>query len=132
MPTTPDQRAACTFGIARLLLAVAIFAVAFQIVRPLGLFGVPVGFFMAIPMSSLLLVARRQHTRAIVRSLVFCGLGALGGFMFCPSIHPPYEPGDEYRYMIAGVIIAWVIGVATTKSLPLVFRPRSVSADPPE
>ncbi len=30
----------------------------------------------------------------------------------CPMIRPPYESGDEFRYMIVGAIVGWSIGGA--------------------
>jgi hypothetical protein len=35
--------------------------------------------------------------------------GALIAVLFVPATRPPYEVGDEYRYMMVGAVIGWLI-----------------------
>lgn len=107
------------FSILRMLLVVAIFAAAAAaFVKLLGLWGIPVAISVAIPPSGIALLAKSGDAALIFRSVVFCGLGAFVGLLFCPAIHPPYEPGDEFRYMIVGSIIGWISGFYICPCVP--------------
>lgn len=50
--------------------------------------------------------------RPAMRSLVLCILGMVVGLAFCPATAPPYNPGDELRYMAVGAFLAWTVGTA--------------------
>ena len=50
-----------------------------------------------------------------MRSLMFSGFGMFVGLFFCPQVRPPYEPGDEIRYMIVGAFLGWLLGSLLNK-----------------
>jgi hypothetical protein len=106
------------FSIRRLLLVVAVLALLLSVTRPLGTLGFVMAVLIGIPLSALLLVARIRHARSIIRSLIFSVLGIFIGLMFCPAVSPPYENGDEFRYMIPGAIIGWFIGILSQRKNP--------------
>ena len=100
-----------TFSISRMLMAVGLLCATFAIVKPLGAIGILFALPFGVPIALIALIARRHHTKPIIRSIVSCIIGATLGFLFCPKVHPPYEPADAFEYMIVGVIVVWLIGL---------------------
>lgn len=129
MSVLDNQPVTFSFGIVRLLLVVAVFAVVFAATKPLGSVGILIGLLISLPISGIVLVARRDHTAAIIWSVVSSALGMFVAAMFCPAVHPPHEPGDEFRYMIFGAIVGWTIGIAIGHVDKLTDANASNSAD---
>lgn len=100
------------FSIRRLLLILLIFAVALGNTRRFGPWSIAFAVIAATTLSGIVLIAKGRDAGSIIRSAISCGLGALVGLIFCPPIHPPYEPGDEFRYMMVGAVAGWVVGLA--------------------
>jgi hypothetical protein len=93
------------FSLLRLLLATAVFAAV------CGLLRTPVAMVPASAIALIALIAKRHHVRYIVRSFLCCAIGVFVAGFFCPAVHPPYEPGDEFRYMMAGAFLGWLAGL---------------------
>ncbi len=64
---------------------------------------------VSIPIAVLVLIARIDDA-GVKWSVASSAIGVFLGFMRCPMVHPPYEPGDEFRYMIGGAIVGWLVG----------------------
>ena len=98
------------FSILRLSLIAVVFAVAFWFTSPLGLLlGISSAILVAVPLSGIVMIARPRDVMPMIRLLFYCGLGMFVGWASCPIVRPPYESGDEFRYMIIGAIIGAVI-----------------------
>jgi hypothetical protein len=106
------------FSVPRLVLVAVVFAGAFWFTMPFGAWGVPFALLVAIPFSGIVLVAKTHDVIPMVRSLVFCGLGALIAVSLSPAIRPPYQLGDEFGYMIVGAFVGWLIGLGIAPRRP--------------
>ena len=95
----------------RLLIAIAVFAAAcvltWTFVLSRAVFAAFIGGLSAV----IALHAEERHIRPLFRMFLTCGVGLLIGLVFCPAVHPPYQPGDEYRYMLLGAIGGWIVGL---------------------
>lgn len=98
------------FSIRRALVVAAVFALVFGATMPLG---IPSALLFAVPLSALALVVRASDTGPMICSVVFCGLGAFVGLLCCPMVRPPYAPGDEFFFMIAGALVGWTVGIVS-------------------
>ncbi len=91
MSGSDKQLVAFSFSIARLLAAVAVFAIVFVIARPFGTNGILVGLLVSIPIAVLVLIARRNDTVGITWSLVSSAIGLFVGLILCEKRSlPPY------------------------------------------
>jgi hypothetical protein len=100
------------FSLLRLFLVIAVFAAAFGLTKWLELGSIFVALPAAIPLSGIVLSSKAHDVMPIIRSLVFCGIGAFVGSLLCPMVRPPYEYGNEFLYMIVGAVIGWLFGLA--------------------
>lgn len=98
------------FSTSRSLVAIGVVAIAFVIARLSGGIGYLVWLLVSIPIAVLVLIARNDDAGA-KWSVASSAIGVFVGFMACPMVHPPYEPGDEFRYMIGGAVVGWIVGV---------------------
>lgn len=98
-----------SFGTIRFLLAISVIGLICRLVRPVSLGELILAIVGAIPSAVLVLVVRKRDRVAIIRTLLLSGAGAVIGLLFCPMIRPPYDFGDEYRYMIVGVLVGGLL-----------------------
>ncbi len=99
-----------------MLFAVAVFAAAFAFARLIGVDSIRVPLLIAIPSGCLALLSQRRDFKRILRSFIWTAVGAFTGFLLCPAVSPPYEPGDAFRYMIGGALVGWVVGAVLNRS----------------
>ena len=99
------------FSLGRLMLAIAGFAAILGLIKPLGPRSIPGVLIASSAVALIVLITAERHAWPIIRSLTTCVFGAFVGFIMCPMIRPPYESGDEFRYMMVGAIFGWLIGV---------------------
>jgi hypothetical protein len=104
------------FSLARLLLAVAAFAVALGPFCQRGVAGIVVSLVVGLSVGLICIVVKRNQIWPMTRTGLLTVLGGFVGLMFCPMIHPPYNPGDEFWYIGIGGLIGFAIGVSMTAS----------------
>ncbi len=96
------------FNILRLMLATAVIAVVLGILKRFGVMGLPLVAWIAGPIALLVLIARREHAGPILRAALGSGVGVLVAGLLYPLVQPPSQPGDAFRYMIAGALLGWL------------------------
>ena len=104
------------FSLTRLLLAVTAFATAFGAFSYLGFAGIAVSTLIGVSVGAICLIVKPDQIWPMVRTGLITILGGFIGLMFCPMVHPPYNPGDEFGCIGMGGIVGFLIGISMTAS----------------
>ena len=99
-----------------MFLAVTAFAIAFGAFSYLGIAGVVVSAVIGISVGVICLIVKPSQIWPMIRTGLITIFGGFVGLMFCPMVHPPYNPGDEFGYIGMGGLIGFVIGISMTAS----------------
>ena len=120
------------FSIVRLLLVMAVFAIAFGVTKSLEYVWMPTALLWAILLAGIVLLAEQRSVQRIFHVSVCCVIGAVYGSMSCPTLRPPYEPGDELFWAICGAFAGWVVsfGVDSGDSYNNVRRRPAAAPNP--
>ncbi len=99
----------------RVLVAAAVATDVYRLFDPKYLIGQISTAIFGLTLAVIILLARRKDIRRIVRGSMTCLICVfIGGFLFFfMSIRPvpPGRPGDEVRFVIAGVILGMILAI---------------------
>ena len=98
-----------------MLLATAMVAVVFGLARgqdffSLGAVGIAITVLIAIPLGSLMLLAKRSDVPRIIWATGGAIIGALIASIFVPRVPLPYAPGGEVGSVIVGTMVGGLAG----------------------
>ena len=98
------------FSITRLSLAVPAFVLAFAAFSRYDVAGVIVSVVVGSCTGLICLIVKPNWIWPMIRTGLLSVLGGFVGRMFCPMVHPPYNPGDELYYIGMGIAVGFVVG----------------------
>lgn len=99
-----------TFGVARVLLAVAAFGLALEFTNQNGVHALT--FLSPTAIAVLVLLVNARNIRAVLESAFWCGIGICVAGLFHPILRRHEDdPGQVYKEMMACAGLFWVVGV---------------------
>ena len=98
------------FSITRMLLAVAAFVFAFAAFSRYDVAGIIVSVVVGSCTGLICLIVKPNLIWPMIRTGLLSVLGGFVGRLFCPMVHPPYNPGDELYYIGMGIAVGFVVG----------------------
>ena len=104
------------FSLIRMLLAATAFAAAFGAFSYLGFAGIFASSVVGISVGLICLIVKTDQIWPMLRTGLLTIIGGFIGVMFCPMVHPPYNPGDEFSYIGIGGFIGFFVGISMTSS----------------
>ena len=98
------------FSIARMLLAVTAFAIAFGAFSYLGIAGAVVSTVIGMSVGLICLIVNPNQIWPMIRTGLITIFGGVVGLVFYFTVHSPYLSGGELVFIGVGGMIGFVIG----------------------